>query len=142
MSKMCRAIVLVAAVCATLFSIATTQATAQENNPKTGANQTPENFEKGEGGSFVRQRMDWFYKQRAFPHKHIPAGARLRALQQLDARLAAEAAARSRAGSRPGPAPISPTWTAIGPQPVDSFGLVSSGRVTAVAVDPTNNNVV
>jgi hypothetical protein len=101
-------------------------------------------FEKGEDGSFMRKRMDWFYHQRAYPHKHIPSGARLRALHQLDVRLAAEAAAKSRGrGDRAiAPQQTGPSWTAIGPQPVDSFGLVSSGRVTAVAVDPTNNNVV
>jgi hypothetical protein len=67
----------------------------------------------------------------------------LRALHQLDVKLAEEAAARSR--GRDGRAMAlqqAPSWTAIGPQPVDAFGLVSSGRVTAVAVDPTNNNVV
>jgi hypothetical protein len=31
----------------------------------------------------VRERMDWFYRQRAFPLKHIPPGARVKALQQL-----------------------------------------------------------
>ena len=45
----------------------------------------PKDFEKG-GGEFVRQRMDWEYKQRAYPHKQIPAGARMRALKQLDAK--------------------------------------------------------
>ena len=100
-------------------------------------------FEKGEDGSFMRKRADWFYHQRAYPHNHIPSGARLRALHQLDVRLAAEAAARSHGSDgRAMASPQAPSWTAIGPQPVDAFGLVSSGRVTAVAVDPTNNNVV
>src|SRR5260370_37319400 len=31
----------------------------------------------------VLQRMEWFYRQRAFPLPHIPAGARLKAFDQM-----------------------------------------------------------
>src|ERR1700733_15622049 len=47
--------------------------------------------EPAEGSDIIRQRMEWFYNQRAYPLKHIPAGARLRALKQLDQMLADEA---------------------------------------------------
>ena len=103
----------------------------------------PENFEKGEDGSFQRQRDEWFYGQRAYPHKHTPAGVRLRALKQLDEKVAAEKRAKA-LGPQYGKNPQNePVWTAIGPQPVDNFGaLISGGRITAAAVDPTNLNVV
>jgi photosystem II stability/assembly factor-like uncharacterized protein len=104
-------------------------------------------FENGEEGNFVRKRMDWFHDQRAYPHKRIPPGVRLKALQQLNVKLAAETAARAHGipgKLQPQAQPPSgpPTWQELGPQPANSFGLVSSGRVAAVAVDPTNNEVV
>jgi hypothetical protein len=104
----------------------------------------PKDFEKG-GGEFVRQRMDWEYKQRAYPHKQIPAGARMRALKQLDAKLAREAAARTAVRSAAAAkGDLSTTaWTMIGPEPENnSFWGPNSGRVAAVAVDPTNTNTV
>jgi hypothetical protein len=42
--------------------------------------------EPPEGGDMIRQRMEWFYHQRAYPLKHIPAGARLRALREKGAK--------------------------------------------------------
>ncbi len=100
----------------------------------------PKDFEKGEGGSFIRKRMDWEYQQRAYPHRQAPAGARLKALKQLDAKLAKEAAAR--ANSRMALTP-STSWVMIGPQPENNvFWGPNSGRVAAVAVDPTNTDVV
>src|SRR5713226_8084422 len=37
-----------------------------------------------ESGEKIRQRAEWFYQQRAYPIGLIPAGARQRALEQLD----------------------------------------------------------
>jgi hypothetical protein len=86
-----------------------------------------------------RQRADWFLGQRAYPHKYVPARARLRALRQLDQKLAAEAAARM--NSQAGEA-ANPSWTSIGPQPIDTpYGAsVVSGRAISIAIDPTNTN--
>lgn len=107
-----------------------------------GEKNSPENFEKGEGGSFQRKRMEWEYKQRAYPHKRIPPGARLNALKQLDAKLAKESEARSRAG-KGASGPHSNAWTMIGPEPENNVWWgPNSGRVAAVAVDPTNTNIV
>jgi photosystem II stability/assembly factor-like uncharacterized protein len=106
--------------------------------------QMPKDFEKG-GGEFIRQRMDWEYKQRAYPHKRIPAGARLNALKQVDAKLAREATARTAVRSAAAAkGDLSTTaWTMIGPQPENNvFWGPNSGRVAAVAVDPTNINFV
>jgi uncharacterized repeat protein (TIGR01451 family) len=96
--------------------------------------------------------MEWFYRQRAYPLQHIPGGARLKALKQLDQMLADEAQSTT-----PSPDPsseiafdislttISSTrWTLIGPEPTDTpYSVpVVAGRVTALAVDSTNSNVV
>ena len=54
----------------------------------------------------ARDRSEWFYSQRAYPHKYVPAGARLNALRELDLMTASELAL--------GLAPTSnPSWTAI-----------------------------
>jgi hypothetical protein len=90
----------------------------------------------------VRERMDWFYHQRAFPLKHIPPGARLKALQQLKRMSASAEQALLNTGSS------SLSWTLIGPQPTNPLSIsfagapTVSGRVTALAVDPTNPSVV
>jgi hypothetical protein len=73
-------------------------------------NQPPKDFEKDEG-AFQKERDNWFYGQRAYPHAKIPAGARLRAFQQLTDRLAAEQAARGRANT----AGDVGSWQLIGP---------------------------
>jgi len=100
----------------------------------------------------VRQRLEWFYNQRAYPLKHIPAGIRLRALEQLDRMLAAEGQLTTAAttvsfdlASDLSAAAISSTaWTLIGPQPTNTpYNVpIVAGRVSALAVDPTNPNVV
>ena len=107
----------------------------------------------------VRRREEWFYRQRRYPLSAIPGRARLDALERkeemrraLGKKLRAAAAARRRAEEANGA--TSPTansqanvtsWTAIGPMPTVSSGGgvgVVSGRVTAIAVDPTNSNIV
>ena len=94
-----------------------------------------------EDRDIVRQRADWFYRQRAYPHKDVPSGAHQRALRQLDRKLASEAMARLRAGA---PFATSPSWSSIGPQPINTpYGAsVVPGRVTAFAIDPSNPRIV
>src|ERR1700680_3430691 len=96
-------------------------ARAQELDATQNSSKPPEDFEKGGDGSFVRNRNDWFYRQRAYPHKRIPSGVRLKALKQLDAKLAAESVARTRAMNGRVAAPSLNTssttsWQQIGPQ--------------------------
>src|SRR6266436_8629786 len=104
--------------------------------------------EPPEGGDMIRQRMEWFYNQRAYPLKHIPAGARLRALEQMNQMLANEAQSaipNADDSSEASSAAISSTrWTLIGPEPTDTAYNVpiTAGRVAALAVDPSNANVV
>ncbi|MGH9732272.1 MAG: IPT/TIG domain-containing protein [Candidatus Acidiferrales bacterium] len=93
----------------------------------------------------IRKRADWFFRQRAFPLGHIPADARLKALEQVKQMRRTKGVFMNRfaaAASERVPAFQNITlsqsqWTSIGPQPTASsfFGNVS-GRVTALVVDP------
>ena len=120
-------------ISALLFILLVSAALAQRGTP-TSAN----HFDK------IRERMDWFYHQRAFPLKRIPPGVRLKALQQLNRMSAAAEQALLITGAN-----SSSSWTLIGPQPTipnlnfsfDGAPTVS-GRVTALAVDPTNPSIV
>lgn len=103
--------------------------------------QPPANFERDEDdASILRKREDWFYRQRAFPHEKIPAGARLNAVRQLDEQMAVE---RAHPELRP-MAATAPEWKFIGPKPIDTpyTDPVVSGRVAAIAIDPTNPSVI
>jgi uncharacterized protein (TIGR03437 family) len=114
--------------------------------------------EKKEDPDRPRKREAWFYHQRAYPHQRIPPGARMRAVQEMD-RIDAVARARRQAfaGAAPVTAPqavsTSATWTSLGPQPTVCSSdfcadvalnnpvpdyLDTSGRIAALAVDPTN----
>jgi hypothetical protein len=94
-------------------------------------------------------REAWFYKQRAFPRATIPEGANERAQQRLKEMIELQnqlppqgaALAGGAAAGTPGIGP----WTAIGPQPSSATGTTVgsvSGRVVALAVDPTDPNIV
>jgi photosystem II stability/assembly factor-like uncharacterized protein len=116
----------------------------------------------GESGGLIRLREEMFTKRRAYPLQHIPAGARMKALRQLrsleqqrqDRALGSQPGAssvstvRSSAGHAAAPfaaAALSATqWTQIGPAATEAPYAFnpSSGRVTALAVDPTNSNTV
>lgn len=99
----------------------------------------------------IRRRAQWFFHQRAYPLNHIPAGARIRAVQHLEQMRAANGTYMQRVlansklrnsssivsvGARQ-IAINSSTWTPIGPAPTSSFFFnLTSGRVNALAVDP------
>ena len=114
-----------------LSFLSVAQAQDQDKDP-------PKNFEREEDGSFQKARMAWFYNQRAYPHPTVPAGARLKAFQQLQARIAAEQAALS-LGKDSGDVG---SWQLVGPATMNGFWGTNSGRITAIAVDPTNNQIV
>jgi photosystem II stability/assembly factor-like uncharacterized protein len=93
----------------------------------------------------------WFYGQRAYPAKHLPPGAMQAAMQRASTLRANGAALRGHSGVSAG------SWVNLGPAPIDgeppqyadpvwsNYGAgvgVSTGRVTALAVDPTNPNTV
>ena len=74
--------------------------------------------EQRESRDVERLREEWFYRQRAFPHRYVPARAHGKALRQLEQKLAAEEAARAFA---PQFAPATtPPWIFIGPQPIQT----------------------
>ena len=84
-----------------------------------------------EESSHQQDRYDWFRRIRQGRGGRVDAKVRLRALSTMEKRL-----------GDPNPAASSSTgtqWMLIGPQPAD---FLSSGRVTAVAVDPNDTNTV
>jgi hypothetical protein len=90
----------------------------------------------------LRLRAEWFYHQRAYPLRHIPTGARQHALKQRNEMMQKQATLGPLLPSS------TPMWTLIGPQPSIPLGSpfggspTASGRVSALAVDPTNASVV
>ena len=100
-----------------------------------------------EGPEFLRRRQDWFFKPRAFPQGFIPQGARQRALNRMHQMLQNEG--RLNASLAPGigfaaPGATTSGWQFIGPRATsDAFWMpFTSGRVTALAVNPNNPNNV
>ncbi|MGH9817171.1 MAG: hypothetical protein ACRD6I_13935, partial [Candidatus Acidiferrales bacterium] len=114
----------------------------------------------GEGAANFRndnpgERERWFYEQRAFPLGFIPFGIRQRAVAAREAmrdrerRLGIGSFAPSAQVAAPEVPPqthipLSTTsWTPIGPQPTSSTFFKSvSGRVSALAVDPNDPNII
>src|SRR5580700_5238860 len=84
------------------------------------------------GIDLARHRADWFYRQRAYPAGKIPAGAREAAIKALRAMREKATVANPNVSSL--------EWQSIGPAPTSQtpFGN-TSGRVTALAVDPTDS---
>lgn len=81
-----------------------------------------------------RRRWEYFYQQRAYPFDRIPAGALQAARRQEVARWPARFA--------PGASFVA-TWTPIGPaQITQATNLNSSGRLTAIAIHPTNSSIL
>lgn len=110
--------------------------------------------QQAQSANVIKLRQQWFYQQRAYPNKKIPAGARLKAYQQL-LKMHADQRRQLNQQSTTSTAPSSGSttfatalsttaWTLIGPRPASTpfaFNPVS-GRVTALAVDPTNSSIV
>ena len=128
---------------------ATAQAEAKPASPKSGLKPMPRDGEEleslQEGPDFLRRRQDWFFKPRAFPIGFIPQGARERALEQK--RQMYQREGRFSLLAVPGglgfvTPPTGPTsnWFSIGPQATSTpvFAPFTSGRVTALAVNPLN----
>jgi hypothetical protein len=118
---------------------------ARENEEESG----PSGLLKGERDSAesLRKRQEWFYKQRASVNGHIPAGARLRALQHMQRMMVREGKLVQRAdgtftAATPQIVPqtlSSIVWGPSGPAPTTG-GIFSpvTGRVTTIAVDPSD----
>jgi photosystem II stability/assembly factor-like uncharacterized protein len=129
------------------------QAQKKQSKPQAGLKPVPR-AEDGrelveEGPDFLRARQDWFFKPRAFPIGFIPQGARMRALEQKKQMYLREGrfnliGAPGGAGFLPPPTGTSSNWFSIGPQATSTpfFAPFTSGRVTALAVNPMNANNV
>jgi uncharacterized protein (TIGR03437 family) len=83
------------------------------------------------------KKREWFYQQRAYPRTSVPHDARLKAIKDLDS-MVVQGTGRTILGQPRDPA----VWKLIGPQPTLNKGIHTSGMTTAIAVDPTNDNVV
>jgi hypothetical protein len=128
-----------------------TRSTPPAANQRSDADEDPASGRESERDD-VRGREEWFYRQRRYPLAAIPGGARLKALarkeemRRAQRELAISAAGRNaRVFIAPRMLASTTTWTPIGPAPTVSsdsnVGLVS-GRVTGLAVDPTNSSIV
>lgn len=85
-------------------------------------------------GESIRGRLEYFYHRRAFPFDRIATGSLQRAQTQLASRWPAVVRGRAFLGAG--------AWSSLGPRPIASGPSAVSGRVTAVAVDPIDPNVI
>jgi len=108
-----------------------------------------ESGKNADGPEVIRKRAEWFYEQRSSVNGHIPAGARLRALQHMQRMMVAEGKLIQRpdgsyaeVAPQPGPSPfgaVTSPWTSVGPTPTTGgFFSPVTGRVTTIAVDPSD----
>src|SRR6516164_1656468 len=91
--------------------------------------------------SLPLRRFRYFYEQRAYPNQTIPPGAMAQARQEHEQRFGP-----LRQQQAPGaPPPFNQTqWTSIGPKLIpaaqfDTDNTPASGRIRAIAIDPTTN---
>lgn len=83
------------------------------------------------------ERYKYFREPREYPTGRIPEGARMKAFRAI-----AEMERSMRSGKLAARAITQGQWKLIGPQPIGlSAGYIASGRVSAIAVDPRNNDV-
>ena len=105
-----------------------------------------------EDADYLRRREEWFLTDRLLKDGSVPASLRLKAVQHVRSMMQLEKQSGLLPGgvqpstSFPGPA----NWTLIGPQPINSTASMSTfnggptiaGRIAALAVDPTNRDIV
>jgi len=132
------------------------QDAGQAQQPATPANSAP--FvpppppAQREEKNYLREREEWFLKDRRLSNGSVATGLRLKALRHVDAMRAAEKlrGVNSNAALAPTTFPGPTSWTLIGPQPLITAGPRitpfnggpnNSGRVSAIAVDPKNSNI-
>lgn len=104
--------------------------------------------ELGEGPEFLQRREEWFFQPRAFPLGFVPAGARLKALEEMhritEFTLGPRLSTLNSLLQPPLSGPGAPAWQPVGPNGTNSpfFAPFTSGRVTALSVDLVNPNIV
>jgi hypothetical protein len=80
------------------------------------------------------RQLQYFYNQRAYPNATIPPGAFAAARQEFIQKFGTEPGTLSNA-------PTATSWTSLGPSPIGTSPTVS-GRTNAIAVNPSNANVI
>ena len=121
--------------------------TAQQSTTSSNKNK------ETEPADILERRAEYFARQHGAKPKNVSVVPRLKALKQLEEmrkkekqllksspQLQTGAAASS--GAFTSLAISTTQWTSIGPSPVQYFNSFFSGRVRALAVDPTNPSVV
>lgn len=112
---------------------------AQDNDPESPF----------EGADYLAKRAQWFLGRTAFPLPDIPAGARIRALEDLKRMQLHEQQVRSIAAELLGQPADAPVWKLAGPQPTNVIagadvlipgGGKTIGRVTAIVFDPSDSS--
>jgi photosystem II stability/assembly factor-like uncharacterized protein len=121
---------------------------AQQTTSSASSNQ-----QEKEPENILQQRAEYFARQHGARPDKISVVPRLKALRQLEdmrrkEKLQLQASPQLKTGAAVAAGPfaslaISTTqWTSIGPAPVQRSGISFSGRVRALAVDPTNTSIV
>ena len=95
-----------------------------------------------EGPEHARKRAEEFWKLRGIKPGTNAARLRLRALAHRDKIRARDLAARAQASVNYGTSLTSVPWISIGPTAVLEGGVPNAGRVDALALDPSNENIV
>src|SRR5258708_4094569 len=90
----------------------------------------------------IQRREQEFVRIRAYPGTAIPAGARTRAVREMERMIARE----KESAKLTGRAAAAQRWTSIGPRPINfnprlsgSGAPFTAGRITALAIDPRDN---
>jgi len=149
MNRRASAVLLFAATGLILLSSFVSRSTRAQDPHGGNADSPPDREEEGDD---IRGREDWFYRQRRYPLGAIPAGARQRALERKQEMRRALQEQSNRGLALNGRSLVvsqllasSTAWAPIGPAPTlasdPGVGMVS-GRVSAIAVDPTNPSIV
>src|SRR5207247_592753 len=93
--------------------------------------------------TYLRLRSEYIWRLRGWePGKPFALGTRDRSLQQMKDQERRFAETTKLQSSALLITPEAANWTAIGPAPLPDFTNPLSGRVTAIAVNPTNANIV
>jgi IPT/TIG domain-containing protein len=131
------------------FPLAKQQAPSAETSDGSEKASSVKSTEPRDSADVIRKRAEWFYKQRSSVSGHIPAGARLKALEHMQRMMVAEGKLVLRPdGSYAEVAPqswlsplgaVTSPWTSIGPTPTtNGFFSPVTGRVMTIAVDPSD----
>ena len=119
-----------------------TKKTAKKDRDADAGNKETE-FAAGEADD-PEGRSNWFWFQRMYPFDEIPESARRRAWDSLPRRDKTDLNPASL--SQPGFSAMTTVWSPIGPAPTTSAfpnnGGFTSGRINAIAVSPSNTQIV